>query len=259
LIVSSKLRGPIGRIGPYAVTVFLCLGAIETILFSSFTYSAIFFGCFFIVMGSIEFFRTKLISYLILGLLFGTGTWHSVARFFFSFLSIQTYWLHVIIAAAALALTLPSILRNEKLEANARRLFHLAGEFVHETSHGFTARPYSDDSIYYSRDEIQGFARFLCSKNIVKTFTQEQAVTLIFSMGISPIKEAELDKTSYISFDNKNNMAVFISAYDYKCFKHTLTFDQLCASLGSVFKRFLQYYKQGQESRIIVELKAGGK
>lgn len=255
----SKLHGPIGRIGPYAVVVFLSLGTIEAVLYSNFTYSAFVFGCFFIFMGIFEYRRTRLYSYLILGLLFGTGTWHSSARSFIDLLSYTTYILHVILSFTALVLTLPVILRNERLESYARRLFNLAGEFVHETSHGFTARPYSENGIDYTQDEIQGFALFLSGNNIVKTFPQEQAVTLIFSMGISPIKEARLDRISYISFDKKNNMAVFISAYDYKRFKQTLTFDQLCASLGSVFKRFLQYYKQGQESRIIMELKAGGK
>lgn len=253
----SRLRGPIGRIGPYAVTIFLSLGSIEAIFTGKFSYSAFAFGCFFVVLGILEYRRTKLVAYLILGILFGTGTWHSMARYLIPFLSLQTYIPHVIISIAALVFTLPVILGNEKLESNARRLFNLAAELVQETSCGFTPRPYSACKAEYTKDEIRGFARFMSGKNIVKSLIREKVVTLTFSMGISPLKKPELKLISYISFDIEGNIAVHISEHDYKMFREKLTFDQLCESLGDVFKRLLEYYKQGHENRILVELTSG--
>jgi ABC-type multidrug transport system fused ATPase/permease subunit len=259
MISRSKLRGPIGRIGPYAVAVFLSLAMIESTITGNPPYSAFAFGCFFIVFGIIEYHRTKLMIYLILGLLWGTGTWHSMALYFVSFLSFTTYIIHVIVSFGALFLTWPFFYGNEKLESNARRLFNLAAEHVHEAFNGFTDRPYSARKAEYSKDEIRGFARFMGGKKIVKSIIQKEAIILAFSMGVSPLKEPDLQQISYVSFDYEGNISVHISEYDYKRFKEELTFDQLCASLGDVFIRFLEYYKKGSESRIIIELKSGAK
>ncbi len=259
MISRSKLRGPIGRIGPYAIAVFLSLAMIESIITGNPPYSAFAFGCFFIVFGIIEYHRTKLMIYLILGLLWGTGTWHSMSLYFESFLSFTTYIIHVIVGFGALFLTWPVFYGHEKLESNARRLFNLAAEHVHEAFNGFTDRPYSACKAEYSKDEVRGFARFMGGKKIVKSIIQKEAIILAFSMGISPLKEPDLQQISYVSFDYEGNISVHISEYDYKRFKEELTFDQLCASLGDVFMRFLEYYKKGLESRIIVELKSGAK
>jgi len=59
---------------------------------------------------------------------------------------------------------------------------------------------------------------------------------------------------SHVSFDHSGNFAVQISKSDYRQYKEQITFDQLCAALVDLFKRFLQYYRQGKESRILVEL-----
>ena len=255
----SKLRGPIGRIGPYAVAVFLCLGSIEAILTGNPPYSAFAFGCFFIVMGIIEYRRSKLLTYLILGLLFGTGTWHSVARHMVSFLSLETFIPHVIVSIAVLVVAWPVLHSNEKLESNARRLFNLAADSVQDALKGFTARPYAASKAEYTKEDITGFARFLSGNSIVKSVVREKLIVFAFSMGISPLKETDFQQISYVSFDEEGNIVVHISEYDYKRFKEELTFDQLCASLGNIFKRFLEYYKKGLEARIDVELKSGAK
>lgn len=259
MIARSKLRGPIGKIAPFAVAVFLCLGSVEAILTQKFIYSAFGFGCFFIVLGIIEYRRTKLWTYLILGLFFGTATWHSMARFIASFLSLETYIPHVLISILVLIVSLPVVLEKERLESNARRLFNLAAESVQESSDGFTPRPYSRSAAEYTKDEICGFARFMTGNNIAKSFIREEAVTLSFSMSISPLKETDLRRISYVSFDLKGNISVFIAKPDYKQFKEELAFDHLCASLSDVFLRFLKYYRQGQENRILVELMSVGK
>lgn len=259
MISRSKLRGPIGRIGPYALAIFISLALIEALIRGNPLFFGFAFGVFFIVLGISEYHRTKLVTYLILGLIWGTGTWHCMAMYYVSSFSLKTYIPHVIVSYGALILFWPVLYGNEKLESNARRLFNLAAEHVHEAFNGFTDRPYSTFKKEYTNDEIQGFARFLRGKKIVKSIIQKKTVILAFSMGISPLKEPDLRHISYVSFDNEGNTSVHISEHDYNRFKEELTFDQLCASLGDVFSRFLEYYKKGLESRIIVELKSGAK
>lgn len=255
----TNLRGPIGRIGPYAAVFFIAAGLIEGILTLKPLYSVFAFGLFFILLGIIEFQRTKLATYLILGLLWGTGTWHSLVQFREIFLSLQTYIVHVVVSFGALGLAWPVVYGHEKLESNARKIFNLASEFIHEAYDGFTDRPYSAIQADYSNEEIRGFARYMESKRIVKSIVKTDVVIFTFSMGISPLKKSELRQVSYVSFDNKGNITVHISEYDYKRFKKELTFDRLCASLGDVFKRFLDYYKRGLESRIMDELRSSVK
>jgi hypothetical protein len=60
---------------------------------------------------------------------------------------------------------------------------------------------------------------------------------------------------SNVLFDNKGNISVSISENDYRQYRERINFDQLCESMGNVFKRFLEYYKNGNEARIITELK----
>ena len=75
-----------------------------------------------------------------------------------------------------------------------------------------------------------------------------------FSLTASPLTKPPLNKVSYVSFDADGNIAVQISKADYKQYKEQLTFDQLCAALADLFKRFLEYYRDGKENRILTEL-----
>jgi hypothetical protein len=144
---------------------------------------------------------------------------------------------------------------QEKLETNARRLFKLAAEHVSETSDGFTSRPYSAGKVPYSKEEILGFTRFINSRRIARSILQDDGIVLTFSLGISPLKNPLLDKISYTTIRFQGDLSVHISEYDYKRYKDQLTFNQLCASLADVFKRFLEFYNRGLEGRILNELK----
>jgi hypothetical protein len=64
------------------------------------------------------------------------------------------------------------------------------------------------------------------------------------------------EKVSYALFDGQGDLVVNVSKSDYNQFKDQLTFDQLCASVADLFKRYLQYYREGKESRIAVEVQA---
>ena len=59
----------------------------------------------------------------------------------------------------------------------------------------------------------------------------------------------------FTRIDPDGNISVSISAFDYHQYRKSFSFDQLCESTGDIFKRFLEYYKDGREARIVTELK----
>jgi hypothetical protein len=63
-------------------------------------------------------------------------------------------------------------------------------------------------------------------------------------------------EVSYVTMDSRGNISVKISEKDYRDYRHSFSFDQLCVSMAGVFTRFLEYYKNGHESRILSELKS---
>ena len=258
----SRLKGPIGRVVPFAVFIFLFSAVFEALTLGGPYYSAWAFGVFFILLGCVDYYRTKLFTYLILGILIGTSTWHSIASFLDlnqmsnpTILSKWTYFINVAFVGFSVLTTSSVWYSHEKLEANARRLFKLSAEHIFETSNGFTSRPYSAGKVNYSKEDILGFTRFINGRYIAKSVLQDDEVILTFSMGISPLKNPPLDKISYVAIRFQGDLSVHISEYDYRLYRDQLTFDQLCASLADVFKRFLEYYHKGLEGRILNELK----
>lgn len=51
------------------------------------------------------------------------------------------------------------------------------------------------------------------------------------------------------------SISVFISKKDYEKYRERLTFDELCASLGEVFKRFFALHRAGGQDQITARLK----
>ena len=54
------------------------------------------------------------------------------------------------------------------------------------------------------------------------------------------------------------DVAVRIAEKDYRKYREELTFDELCASLGDLFKQFLSWYRDGSEDKIFKLLKSAG-
>jgi hypothetical protein len=74
-------------------------------------------------------------------------------------------------------------------------------------------------------------------------------------MNKSVLKVEEPLDVSYFEITNEGDISVKISEKDYHQYKATFNFNQLNENIASVFLRFLNYYKEGNESRIITELK----
>ncbi|MCD4732483.1 MAG: hypothetical protein K8R74_17915 [Bacteroidales bacterium] len=220
-------------------------------------YSGWIWGAILIFFGVYYYWKLKLIHFFILGFVLGLGSWHfEAAEHLNTIFSPVTLIIHLVLIFITLFTTIPKINKAVKLEIQARNLFRLAAQQVFDVSNGFTNRPYSGGKTDADRNEILGLARFLAGKEILMYDAGPDMVTYAFSMNTSPLIDPQMNRVSYVSFDKDGNISVHISKKDYKQYKNKLSFDQLCASFANMFKQFLEYYKDGNEDRIITELKS---
>lgn len=211
---------------------------------------------FFAGMGVYQLYRYKSWVYLVLGLLMGFASLHALASLHVGPFNKYTYLISVIVLVFFVIFNWSFLYGQERFEINSRRLFKLACDSIGETSAGFTARPYHAGTTEYPVEKIEGLARYLSGKFIVKPLYREQGVYLMFSLGASLMNNVEPQQVSYVLFERSGQISVHISAYDYKQYTARFTFNQLCDSFGVIFKRFLEYYIEGHEDRIVVELKS---
>jgi len=267
MIAKSKLRGPIGRAYPIAVILTYIFVAIEILIkhwMNNNGYdievvpiiAACTFAVFFIVMGIIQIMKYKLWIYLILGILFGIGTFLSMAHYIYPVLNWGIYIINFLVIVLFIVLKWSVLYSQERLEINTRRLFKLSVRIIEDVSEGYTNRPLSYGKLDYSHYELNGFINYIASNYIGTVVTKDNISYITFSLGISTLKGLSPTKYTYISFDNNGNVTVNISEYDYNQYKQKYSFDQLCNTMGKVMVGFLEYYKNGHESRIVTDLKS---
>lgn len=216
-----------------------------------------FFGAFFIIYALIYYFRVRVYQFLLVFGLFGLGYFHVVLAYdYHSFLSLPTLFVHIVILIPVMITGMPVVIRAYKLEVHSRKLFKLASEQVRDVSDGYTSRPYFAGKAGFTKEEILGFTRYLSGKDIACYRIVDGMVLIGVSMGRSPLADRSFDRISTVTFNFEGNVYVHISEHDYNLYREKLSFDQLCASLGSVFLIFLNYYRTGAEDRIITELKS---
>ncbi len=213
----------------------------------------------FIVLGIIQWFKYRNWIYPVLGFLMGI----TIAQASFIFPNYDepgifklTYFICFILIILFILINWNSFYSHERFEINSRRLFRLASERIYRTDNGYTGRPYSGGRVECSRDELLGFVRFLHGNYIVRPFYYESYVCLSFSMNTSLIVIHEGKEVSHVIIGYDGTVTVKLSDKDYRDYRERLSFDQLCASLAGIFTRFLDYYKEGLESRIMIELKS---
>jgi hypothetical protein len=213
----------------------------------------------FIILGIVQWLRYRNWIYPVFGFLIGITT----VQVSFIFPNHNnpgifklTYFICFILMILFVLINWNSFYNHERFEANSRRLFRLASERISRTDDGYTERPYSGGRVECSKDEILGFVRFLHGNYIVKPFYYESYVCLSFSMNTSLIVIHEGKEVSHVIFGYDGTVTVKVSDKDYRDYHERLSFDQLCASFTDIFTRFLDYYKKGLESRIMIELKS---
>ena len=213
----------------------------------------------FIVLGIIQWYRYRNWIYPALGFLIGITT----AQVSFIFPNYDdpgifklTYFICFVLIILFILINWNSFYSHERFEINSRRLFRLASERIYKTDNGFTERPYSGGKVECTKDELLGFVRILHGNYIVRPFYYDSYVCLSFSMNTSLLVINEGREVSHVIIGFDGRITVKVSDKDYRDYRERLSFDQLCASLAGIFTRFLGYYKEGLESRIITELKS---
>ncbi len=213
-------------------------------------------GAFFFGMGIFQWFKYRLWVYLVIGILVGflcvQGPTMITNSYFFPKAS---YFITLFALALFVILNWSTLYGQERYEINSRRLFKLGAELIVETADGFTDRPFSAGEIKASQDELLGFSRFLEGKYVARVFHEERTIFLTFSLNRSLLTVINPKEVSHISINESGVMTVFITESDYRQYRKTYNFNQLCQSIGEVIKRFMEYYEQGLENRIITELK----
>ena len=256
-----------------AIMFFLFL-IIEDKAFGTY-YSSWLYGLVLILVGILYSVRYKLFQPALVICLIGLTVWHYFLATHFEAniymlqllgidisivpennpFSLFTWIINAIVLFVLMAVTSPVLDKAFKLEKSALRIFKTAARTVYSATNGFTSRPYSAGSAEYTKEQIIGFTHYLSGKIIVFPVYRENGIYLTFSMRRSPLSIREPTEISYVYFDYEGKITVHISETDYRRYKAELSFDQLCESMSDVFKRFLNYYINNQESRIIPELK----
>jgi len=213
-------------------------------------------GAFFISMGIYQWFKYRLWVNLVIGIIVGflcvQGPAMITNDYFFTKAS---YFATLFVLALIVILNWPTLYGQERYEINSRRLLKLAAELIFETVDGFTDRPFSAGEIKASKEDLLGFSRFLEGKYISRVFHEDNTIFLTFSLNRSLFTVVNPREVSHIAISETGAMTIFITEADYRQYRRTYNFNQLCHSLGEVIKRFMGYYQDGLENRIITELK----
>lgn len=266
MLRKAKLRGPIGRIYPIFFIGAHILAIIEFLIRRELIgngmeitpgpiYITIIASLFLVLMGTYQWWRYHLWVYFALGLLAGISTLQSSCQYI-DFFSLTSYIINIMLVIIFIILFWSTLAGQERYEIKARRLLKLAADSIEDIADGYTSRPYSAGKADLNFEETLGFARYLKSKHIVLPVNRDEGTYLCFSLGRSLLLHPDPKQVSYVFISREGDINVHISSYDYQQYTSRFTFDQLCRTLGDTFLRFLHYYKDGHEDRIIHELKS---
>jgi len=150
---------------------------------------------------------------------------------------------------------------NRKLRFRGEEIFELAALPVEDIGNSFTARPRPAGQVPVSKTEMIRFVDFISRNLIAFPFKEENRVVFVLTLPgndlpyLFGIKKDYLEDT-WVAVDYDGNITVNITEEDYLLFKMDLDFDQICQSLGDVFREFLEQSKKGQESQIVDRMNA---
>lgn len=163
------------------------------------------------------------------------------------------------VGAGILFILLMYVLVTNRTKWRYSEILELAARPVNQSDDGFTPRPFPAGAARYTKEEVTGFARFVLRHVIAFPYFEENGVVFVvpermykdfFSL------RNDYSNDTYVSFGLDGNVSVNIAKKDYQKYKEELTFDQLCQSLGNVFKDFLELYRKGEGNKIIDRLNA---
>jgi hypothetical protein len=109
----------------------------------------------------------------------------------------------------------------------------------------------------FTRKDALGLARYLKKYVVAFPVVESGRVVLVipeYMWRHLIFFKSSYDKSTYVAFMDSGEVTVRIAKKDYLKYREELTFDQLCASLGDLFKRFMLWYKTKEPGRILDEL-----
>ncbi len=163
------------------------------------------------------------------------------------------------VAAGILLILHTFVLISKQINWRYREILELAARPVEGAADGFTPRPYPSGSADYTGNDARGLARFLLKYVITYPVFEADRVVLViprYMWSYLLFFKRSYDNETYIAFNDAGEVSVRIAKPDYQAYKEELTFDQLCASLGDLFKQFMGMYRQGEAKAIIERLNA---
>jgi hypothetical protein len=164
-------------------------------------------------------------------------------------------WRLVFAVAGAVLLFLHFfVLISKQINWRYREILELAARPVEETSDGFTSRPYPSGTAEFSREEARGLARYLLRYVIAYPIFEEDRTVLIiprYMWSYLLFFRRSYTRETYVAFQDTGEVSVRIAELDYRAYREELTFDELCASLGDLFKQFMSNYRAGHPKKII--------
>ena len=159
---------------------------------------------------------------------------------------------YIFVPMAGLIITYLYFLVTKRMKWRYRDILELAAKPIEETAAGFTARPFPAGVSDYTGEDMINFGKYLSKNLIAFPLIEQKKISLMINDSGSPFfHKPNINKNTFVAFDLAGNVSVNIARNDYQKYKDELTFDQLCASLGNLFKTFLKLYQNGEQERII--------
>lgn len=237
-------------IGMFGLLLVLVMGMF--LLFALVSMVSFTFG----VLELLIFIRTKNHSFLVLALfLFGCASL-STATVLFGFQMTNLILISMSIIVVILFIWVLFLLFTRKLKWRSREILELAALPVEETFAGFTQRPFPVGQVSRPGTTVINFASFIHKKLIAIPYIENGSVVLSVNSKLARqigLLTDYLD-TTWVRFDKDGNVSVYISRADYNMYKDSLSFDQLCSSLGNLFIEFFDQFVAGEEQQILSRL-----
>jgi hypothetical protein len=149
----------------------------------------------------------------------------------------------------------------KRLKWRIRELLELAAAPIDDTTNGFTPRPRPTGRADYSNDELKKFGAFTLKNHIAIPQYESDRVVFVaadWTQGFLWLYKLRSDYSTatWVAFDYDGNITVNIARRDYLKYKDSLSFDQLCQSLGDQFIGYLGLFRRDEGSQIINKMNA---
>jgi len=141
---------------------------------------------------------------------------------------------------------------KEKLYNPYRKILELAARPVEDARDGFTGRPYPAGFFRYRFEELRKLARYLVKKRIALPYFERDRVVFLLEYSCWHWFGFTRNYQGYthVIFTRRQEIVVNISRASYQRYRDELTFDRLCASMGEIFRIFLDFSKSNREKEI---------